>query len=200
MWECISRSVTFSPPSPTFKTFHTLFPSLITHSSPPDPISSSVRSECCSPIERDFLHIKGHWPSVERTKMNFSFSLSMCLAAVGQFVSGAFSDRPLSKLPFRPFWIPLSPLSLLYSIDPPCYYLSPIQKLFTWTPSRERESQGVRWLLNNSELCERAGVCRWAKLTFSQLLSARRWQPCVSSRFPLCVWDIRAGDWPALLC
>ncbi|KAL1250156.1 hypothetical protein QQF64_021161 [Cirrhinus molitorella] len=63
--------------------------------------------------------------------MNFSFSLSlsMCLAAVGQY--------------------------------PPCHYLFPIQKLFKWTPSeRERESQDVRWLLNNSELCERAGVCR----------------------------------------
>lgn len=64
----------------------------------------------------------------------------------------------------------------------------------------QRERQDVRWLLNNSELCKRAGVRKWAKLTFSVLLSAGRWQPSVSGRFPLCVWDIRVGDWPALLC
>ncbi len=102
----------------------------------------------------------------------------MCLAAVGQFVSGAFSDRPLSKLPFRPFWIPLSPLSLLYSIDPPCYYRSPIQKLFTWTPSRERERarvwDGCLIIQSSVKGQESAGEPNWH--------SASYWAPAAGSR------------------
>lgn len=58
--------------------------------------------------------------------------------------------------------------------------------IFTPTPELRRahrsarQVQETRWLLNNAELCERAGHQRRGTLTFSRLLSASRSQPCLS--------------------
>lgn len=78
----------------------------------------------------------------------------------------------------------LTPLRWLSRIPPaysPCYFHSHTGAVHRAHRSA-RQARETRWLLNNAELCERAGH-RWrGMLTFSRLLSASRSQPCLSGR------------------
>lgn len=84
----------------------------------------------------------------------------MCLATVGQCVSGAVSDRPFSKLPLRLLHATFPIITHLLDRSAMLLPLPHTDAVHVDTKQKERESQDVRWLLNNSELCERAGVCR----------------------------------------